>query len=125
MSSIRGRNNKSTELRLRMALVKAGLKGWVLHPQDVFGKPDVFFVKKKLAIFVDGCFWHGCRVCGHIPKTRSAFWRAKIERNRARASLVKRSLRRESIKVIRIWEHSLVNTDNIDGLIRIILTNLK
>jgi len=125
MSSIRGRNNKSTELRLRMALVKAGLKGWVLHPQDVFGKPDVFFVKKKLAIFVDGCFWHWCRVCGHIPKTRSAFWRAKIERNRARASLVKRSLRRESIKVIRIWEHSLVNTDNIDGLIRIILTNLK
>ena len=107
MSSIRGKHNKSTEGKLRMALIKAGLKGWVLHPSDIFGKPDVFFQEKRLAIFVDGCFWHGCKSCGHIPKTRSAFWRAKFERNQARAKLVKSKLRQESIKVIRIWEHDL------------------
>lgn len=120
MGAIRGKNNKSTELKLRMALVKAGIKGWVLHPSDIFGKPDIFFVKEKLAIFVDGCFWHGCKSCGHIPKTRSAFWRAKIERNQARATLVKSNLRRQSIKVLRIWEHALSKNSKIKDLVRAI-----
>lgn len=118
MSAIRGKNNKSTELKLRMALVKAGIKGWILHPPDVFGKPDIFFIKKKLAIFVDGCFWHGCASCGHVPKTRSAFWRTKFERNQERASLVKYNLRRQSIKVMRVWEHSLNKSSEIKALVK-------
>lgn len=112
MSSIKGKHNKSTEVKLRMALIKAGLRGWVLHPPDIFGKPDVFFPEKKLAVFVDGCFWHACESCGHIPKTRSAFWRVKFERNQARAKLVKSKLRQESIKVVRIWEHDLKQPQN-------------
>lgn len=120
MSAIRGKHNKSTELKLRMALVKAGVKGWVLHPSDVFGKPDIFFTKKRLAIFVDGCFWHGCASCGHIPKTRSAFWKAKFERNQARAVLVKTNLRKQSIKVMRVWEHSLAEASGIEGLVKVI-----
>jgi len=125
MSAIKGKNNKSTELKLRMALVKAGIKGWVLHPTDVFGKPDIFFTKKKLAIFVDGCFWHSCTLCGHVPKTRSAFWRAKFERNQARAILVKYNLRRQSIKVMRIWEHSLKKNFKTFHLVKTILSHLK
>ena len=101
-----------------MALVKAGIKGWVLHPPGIFGKPDFFFVKKKLAIFVDGCFWHGCKSCGHIPKTRYAFWKFKIERNQTRATLVKDNLRKQSIKVMRVWEHSLNNPFKINALVK-------
>ena len=117
MSAIRGKHNKSTELKLRMALVKAGIKGWVLHPSYIFGKPDIFFPKKKLAIFVDGCFWHGCKKCGHIPKTRPAFWRAKFDRNKARARAIKLNLSKWSIKVLRIWEHELNKTADIKKLI--------
>ena len=123
MSSIKGKHNKSTELKFRMALVKSGIKGWVLHPSDVFGKPDIFFTKKKLAIFVDGCFWHGCKTCGHIPKTRSAFWRAKFERNQARALLVKGNLRKQSIKVMRVWEHVLTKPSKIAELVKAISKN--
>ena len=121
MSSIKGKHNKSTEIKLRMALVKAGVKGWVLHPSDLFGKPDIFFAEKKLAIFVDGCFWHGCDSCGHIPKTRSIFWRAKFERNQARAKVVKSKLRKKSIKVLRVWEHVLKSPSQTQRLIKAIL----
>lgn len=120
MGSIRGKHNKSTEGKLRMALIKAGLKGWVLHSTGVFGKPDVFFPKKKLAIFVDGCFWHGCPECGHVPKTRPAFWMAKFERNQARAKVVKSKLHQKAIKVVRIWEHVFERPSQIKRTIRVI-----
>ncbi len=120
MGSIRSEHNKSTEAKLRMALIKAGLKGWVLHPARIFGKPDVFFPKKKLAIFVDGCFWHGCPECGHVPKTRSAFWKTKFDRNQTRSKLVSSQLRSESIKVIRIWEHVFKEPPQIKRAVKII-----
>lgn len=121
MASIKGKHNKSTERKLRMAFVKAGLKGWVLHSEDIFGKPDFFFEKKRIAVFVDGCFWHGCRTCGHIPKTRSAFWKTKFERNQARAKLVKSTLRQKSIRVMRIWEHELKESGGLKRIIKNIL----
>lgn len=120
MRSIKGKHNKSTEVRLRMALVKAGLKGWALHPQHIFGKPDIFFVKKKLAIFVDGCFWHGCKSCGHIPRIRSMFWKTKFERNQKRDKVVKFRLNRGSIEVMRIWEHELREPTRIKQIVKVI-----
>jgi len=120
MGSIRSEHNKSTEAKLRMALIKAGLKGWVLHPSGIFGKPDVFFPKKKLAIFVDGCFWHCCSECGHVPKTRSAFWRTKFQRNQTRSNLVTSRLRKESIKVVRFWEHAFKGPSQTKRVIRTI-----
>lgn len=107
MSSIRGKRNKSTEVPLRMALVRAGLKGWVLHPDDIEGKPDFYFPKRRVAVFVDGCFWHGCLRCGHIPKTNRPFWSAKIIRNRQRDAATSRSLSARYVKVVRIWEHDI------------------
>src|SRR5437660_12586017 len=107
MSAIRGKSNKSTELVLKMAFVRARVKGWVLHPAMICGKPDFYFPKKKLAIFVDGCFWHGCPKCGHIPRTRSIFWQAKISRNRQRDRKTKRLLTASGIRILRIWEHGL------------------
>ena len=107
MSAIRGKNNRTTELCFRMALVRAGIKGWETNAEDLAGKPDFFFRKKRVAVFVDGCFWHGCPKCGHYPKTRSSFWKAKIVRNKERDKKNRRELRKNGIKVVSIWEHSL------------------
>ena len=107
MGQIKSRGNRSTEVSFRLALVRAGIRGWILHPKAIFGTPDFYFRRARLAVFIDGCFWHGCPLCGHLPRTRSAFWRAKIERNKARRVQVARRLRRDGIWVLRIWEHEL------------------
>ncbi len=107
MGAIRGKNTKTTEVALRMILVRAQVRGWTLHARHLPGKPDVFFRRQKVAVFVDGCFWHGCPRCGHVPKTRSAFWRAKLERNRKRDHRVTKALRKSGFKVVRLWEHLL------------------
>ena len=107
MSAIKGKNNKSTELKLNMAFVRAGICGWNRNYKELPGKPDFYFSNKKLAIFVDGCYWHGCPVCGHIPKTRSEFWKAKIERNKERDEKYNKELAKLGINVIRFWEHEL------------------
>ena len=70
-------------------------------------RPDFVFPKLKLAIFVDGCFWHGCPQHATWPASRAAWWRRKLEGNRARDRRVNRALRREGWRVLRIWEHSL------------------
>lgn len=118
MSSIRGKNNRSTELRLRMAFVKAGVRGWRLHPEELPGRPDFYFEKAKIAIFVDGCYWHGCPKCGHIPKTRTAFWEAKIKRNQERDEMKNLELRKLGTKSLRIWEHELKSKKDLDKVIK-------
>jgi len=107
MAAIRGKNNRTTELRLRMALVRAGICGWESNVGELPGKPDIFFREHQIAVFVDGCFWHGCPKCGHWPKTRSSFWKTKILRNKERDKKNRRKLCRNGIKVVHIWEHSL------------------
>jgi DNA mismatch endonuclease (patch repair protein) len=107
MAAIRGKGNKSTERRLQMALVRNAIGGFVLHPMGVAGKPDFYFMKKHLAVFVDGCFWHGCRRCGHIPKSNSSFWAQKIQRNRQRDRRIQHVLAAKGIQVLRFWEHQL------------------
>lgn len=113
MAAIRGKNNRATELRLRMALVRAGIRGWETNVEELPGKPDFFFRKKRVAVFVDGCFWHGCPKCGHYPKTRRSFWKTKILRNKERDKKNRQKLRREGIRVVSIWEHSLYGSKGI------------
>jgi DNA mismatch endonuclease (patch repair protein) len=108
MAAIRQRGTRSTEWKLRMALVRSGVKDWVLHPLDLPARPDLFFPRHRIAIFVDGCFWHGCRRCGHIPKTNRLFWSLKLAQNKRRDRRDKIRLRKYEIVVIRIWEHDLV-----------------
>jgi len=117
MSAIRGKHNRSTELRLRMALVKAEVRGWRLHPEELPGRPDFYFEEANLALFVDGCYWHGCPKCGHIPKTRTAFWKAKIKRNQERDKMKSRELRKLGTKSLRIWEHELKDKKDLDKVI--------
>ncbi len=114
MSAIRGKHNRSTELCLRMAFIREGIKGWRLHANELPGNPDFFFKKEKIAIFVDGCYWHGCPKCGHIPKTRSQFWAAKIKRNQQRDKKNRTKLKKKGITPIRIWEHELKKTSGLN-----------
>lgn len=107
MRSIRSAGNRSTELRLRSLLVRSGIQGWKVTPQGILGKPDFLFPKHKVAIFIDGCFWHACPKCGHTPKTNRKYWRAKIERNKERDKRISAQLRRSGFEVLRIWECDL------------------
>lgn len=125
MAAIRGRHTKSTEVRLRMALVRAGLQGWKLHVGALPGKPDMYFLRRRVAVFVDGCFWHGCPSCGHVPKTNGPFWAAKIRRNQERDGKNNRELISEGIEVIRIWEHSLKSRSATTEAVEAIRKSLK
>lgn len=107
MAAVRGKGNKTTEWRLRAAFVKAKISGWTIHPKGVVGVPDFYFPKQCVAVFVDGCFWHGCSKCGHTPKTNRRFWNAKILRNRARDRQKSALLRMSGIRVLRFWEHEI------------------
>jgi len=107
MSRIRGSGNKETELKLIKIFRLHGVTGW-RRKAPVFGKPDFVFPTLRLAVFVDGCFWHACPIHATQPKTNAAFWQTKIARNQARDKLVTRTLRRAGWRVLRIWEHELI-----------------
>ena len=124
MSAIRSKHARTTERALRMALIRARIRGWQLHA-DLPGKPDIFFADQKIAVFVDGCFWHFCPKCGHIPRTRQAFWKAKLDRNTRRDRRTKRALRTGGIRVIRVWEHQLRPAINLDRVILRLRTALQ
>lgn len=102
MAAIRSRGNTTTELRLGKLLWAASLRGYRKHWR-VAGKPDFAWPGRKVAVFVDGCFWHGCG-CKGLPRTNAEFWRDKIETNKRRDRRVSQSLRRDGWKVIRIKE---------------------
>jgi DNA mismatch endonuclease, patch repair protein len=106
MSRIRSRGNKDTELALIRIFRAHRISGWRRH-QPVFGSPDFIFPKWHIAVFVDGCFWHGCPQHSTIPKNNAAFWREKRAANKARDLLVGRTLSKEGWTVLRIWEHDL------------------
>jgi DNA mismatch endonuclease (patch repair protein) len=106
MSRIRGRGNKGTEQALVSLLRAHKITGWRRN-QPIFGKPDFVFPKLRVAVFVDGCFWHSCPLHGTRPKNNSAFWHNKLAKNKARDLLVSRTLRKNGWRVLRIWEHEL------------------
>lgn len=136
MARIRSRGNQATEGALAAVFRAQGITGWRRHRQiklkgsRVQGlkrsrgragstvqrfnasthfsvRPDFVFPKLRVAVFVDGCFWHACPQHATQPKGNAAFWRAKLARNQARDRLVTRSLRRAGWRVLRLWEHEL------------------
>jgi DNA mismatch endonuclease (patch repair protein) len=111
MSAIRGCGNKDTELRM-MALLRAhGITRWRRNAR-VFGRPDFVF-PMRLAVFVDGCFWHACPKHATTPKSNAAFWRKKLAANKVRDRLVTRNLRAKGWRVLRIWEHELARNHEV------------
>lgn len=107
MSSIRSKGNRSTEQKLRMMLVSNGISGWRLLPKGIVGNPDFIFPGLSLAVFVDGCFWHGCPRCYHRPLSNRKYWDAKVLRNKTRDKRIRARLRRNGWSVMQIWEHEL------------------
>jgi DNA mismatch endonuclease (patch repair protein) len=106
MARIRGHGNKGTEVALAKLLRAAGITGWRRN-QTVLGKPDFVFRSQYVAVFVDGCFWHGCPKHSNMTVNNRAFWKKKLTANRNRDKFVTHALRRLGWRVVRIWEHDL------------------
>lgn len=97
----------SIELLLRQKLWSAGLRYRLKTKEKLPGSPDLVFVRAKVAVFVDGCFWHGCPIHGTRPKTNEDFWAMKLSRNRERDAQVNRKLEALGWVPVRIWEHEV------------------
>jgi DNA mismatch endonuclease (patch repair protein) len=108
MSRIRASGNRDTELRMIALLRAEKLSGWRRNAK-LFGKPDFIFPTQRIAVFVDGCFWHrhsGCKF-SYIPKSRTEFWLPKFAKNVMRDRLVSRTLQKAGWQVVRVWECDL------------------
>jgi DNA mismatch endonuclease (patch repair protein) len=112
ISRIHGRGNKATELALAKVFRQNRITGWRRH-QAHFGKPDFAFARFRVAVFVDGCFWHGCPKHSTMPRGNRAFWAQKLAANKARDRLVTRTLRSAGWRVVRIWEHDLTKRASV------------
>lgn len=106
MSGVRSTSNRSTELRFLDELKRLKITGW-RRQVNIVGKPDFLFRQLRIAIFVDGCFWHGHDCRNVTPKDHAEYWRAKVERNKARDREVTSRLEARGYTVIRIWECDL------------------
>src|SRR5262249_30770296 len=104
MSRIRGKDT-GPELALRRALWKSGLRFRVHYALP--GRPDIAFPVKKVAVFVDGCFWHGCPEHGVKPRSNVHFWADKLKKNTARDQAVAKALEKLGWKIVRFWEHEV------------------
>ena len=145
MARIKGRGNKDTELALMKLLRRHHITGWRRHVEirgravlpggpefraaqqrpPVFRvRPDFVFPKLKLAVFVDGCFWHACPKHATQPKGNAAFWKKKLAANKARDCRVNQTLRKAGWRVVRVWEHEL-RRDNETRLARRMIKRIR
>ena len=120
MALIRGRGNKATELRLIAFFRAQGITGW-RRGSTLPGRPDFVFPRLKLAVFVDGCFWHGCPEHATAPTRNSDYWGPKLARNKARDIETSQLLMDAGWVVLRFWEHEdpVAVTDVIEHSVRI------
>jgi DNA mismatch endonuclease, patch repair protein len=109
-STMRANRSRDTgpEMAVRRVLHARGLRYRVDHPLpfDRRRRADIAFTRAKVAVFIDGCFWHGCPEHGTTPRTNTAFWSEKIARNRARDQDTTERLEKLGWAVLRFWEHS-------------------
>lgn len=126
MSRIRSRGNRSTELEFAKLLRRNRIWGWRRHGVINLADcgigdnlrsnrvtPDFVFKAKRVAVFVDGCFWHGCPQHCKVPESNGDFWAAKLQANRDRDRHVDRALRKRMWSVLRVWEHQLNSANRI------------
>lgn len=99
------------ERNFESGMKKAGIK-YRKHIKDLPGKPDFAFPKNKIVVFIDSCFWHGCRYHGTLPKTNKKFWKEKICRNKERDKEINREYAKMGWSTVRLWEHKLGKSAN-------------
>jgi len=109
MRLVRSKDSK-IEVRFRKTLSKLGYR-FRKNSGSYFGKPDIVLKKFNTVIFIDSCFWHGCKKHLRLPSTRRTFWTEKIQRNKQRDKEVTRYYKKIDWEIIRIWEHDLKNKD--------------
>jgi len=121
MRANRGRDT-GPELAVRRALHARGLRYRVDHPLpfDRRRRADVLFTRAKVAVFIDGCFWHGCPDHGTTPRTNTGFWSEKITRNRARDADTTERLSADGWSVMRFWEH-----DDVEAVAEAIVREVR
>ncbi|MBI2086916.1 MAG: very short patch repair endonuclease [Candidatus Zambryskibacteria bacterium] len=107
MSRIRAKNTKLENNFLKELSSVSHNAGYRYrkHYLGIIGKPDIAFPNKKLAVFIDGCFWHGCKLHSRVPLSNISYWKTKLERNCARDKEINRKIKKMGWRVIRIWEH--------------------
>lgn len=102
------RRDTGPERRLRSALHARGFRFRIDHPIELGGRrvrPDIVFTRQRVAVFVDGCFWHACPQHGTQPRTHAPYWSQKLARNVARDRRVDADLESSGWRVVRVWEH--------------------
>ncbi len=117
MRAVKSNGNKSTEVKLIHLFKEKKLIGWRRN-YPIFGKPDFVFPKNKVAIFADGCFWHGHNCRNLSPQSNTKYWKTKIERNRKRDKRVNKILREKGWSVFRIFECKIKRSNLPRGLIK-------
>lgn len=120
MSRVKSKDSK-IEVQFRKELWKAGFR-YRKNSNKYFGKPDIVLPKYKAVIFIDSCFWHGCKKHCRIPSTRRQYWVPKIQKNRLRDKEVAKFYKRNGWNIIRIWEHKL-QSNNVT-LVQLLIKNL-
>ncbi|MBZ9797767.1 very short patch repair endonuclease [Mesorhizobium sp. ES1-4] len=128
MNATSGRNNPR-ERAVRSALHRRGLR-FRLHRRLLANSRrtvDIVFPRARVAVFLDGCFWHGCPLHGTWPKNNAEWWREKIEANIARDRDTDRRLQELGWTVVRVWEHETIEAaiDNIEHTLRIVEPKIK
>ena len=121
MGQIRSAGNRETEGRFLEILKLNRVTGWRRH-FPLVGKPDFAFPNKHVAVFVDGCFWHGCPKHIRFPHSHRAYWRNKIAMNIRRDKRVRYRLRMQGWRVIRFWDHQLGDTAAVMRRLRLALS---
>lgn len=107
MSQIRSSGNKTTEVAFAKILRSNKISGWRRHAKNKFGSPDFIFNKYRIVVFIDGCFWHGCKIHYKIPSTNVKYWKQKITGNINRDRKVDKYYEDNKWKLFRIWEHEI------------------
>lgn len=123
MSKIKSRGNRETELLFASLLRKSGISGWRRH-LPITGRPDFTFKRYRVAVFIDGCFWHCCPKCGNMPASNREFWSKKLGANKRRDRKVTRLLSADGWRVIRFWEHALKREEAVIARMRAALTTV-
>ena len=121
MRAIKDKDSK-IEKTLRKELSGLDLK-YRKNVSYLNGKPDIAFTRKKIVIFLDSCFWHGCKNHSRMPQTNRLYWKEKIEKNKTRDLEIDKFYKKIGWEVLRFWEHSLKN--NLPKIIKKVQTALK
>ena len=116
MATVRSSGNRSTEQNFVKVLARMGAHGW-RRKYPLYGRPDFVFPKLRVAVFVDGCFWHGCKEHHRRPSSNRDYWNRKIARNQTRDRQTTKLLRARGWVVLRVWEHEL-RKENQNALMR-------